>query len=142
MTVVAWPIASSLSTPFVDIAGRVHDNHDRGLLGITVHPDFPIKPYVYLLYTHDPAGVYPDAQRPMYFVGIDNARFRRPVEPGDQLILKATLTRSMRGIWKFSTVAEGYRWSPLAIAAAFLAIGGMIGALRREKEVVAPPDAA
>jgi len=52
------------------------------------------------------AGEYPDTERPMYFVGIDNARFRRPVEPGDQLILKATLTRSMRGIWKFDTVAE------------------------------------
>ena len=52
------------------------------------------------------AGVYPDEQRQLYFVGIDKARFRRPVEPGDQLILKATLTRSIRGIWKFSTVAE------------------------------------
>ena len=38
----------------------MHDNHDRGLLGITVHPDFPLQPYVYLLYTHDPTGVYPD----------------------------------------------------------------------------------
>jgi 3-hydroxyacyl-[acyl-carrier-protein] dehydratase len=52
------------------------------------------------------AGVYPDESRPMYFVGIDKARFRRPVVPGDQLVLKATLERSMRGIWKFSTVAE------------------------------------
>ena len=52
------------------------------------------------------AGVYPDSERPMYFVGIDNARFRKPVEPGDQLILNATLERSMRGIWKFSTLAE------------------------------------
>jgi 3-hydroxyacyl-[acyl-carrier-protein] dehydratase len=52
------------------------------------------------------AGVYPDEHRQLYFVGIDNARFRRPVEPGDQLILKATLTRSIRGIWKFSTIAE------------------------------------
>ena len=42
----------------------------------------------------------------------------------------------------FSTALEGYRWSPLAIAGALLAIGGMTGALRREKEVVAPPDAA
>jgi 3-hydroxyacyl-[acyl-carrier-protein] dehydratase len=42
----------------------------------------------------------------MYFVGIDKARFRRPVEPGDQLILKANLERSLRGIWKFETVAE------------------------------------
>ena len=31
------------------------------------------------------AGVYPDAERPMYFVGIDKARFRQPVEPGDQV---------------------------------------------------------
>ena len=52
------------------------------------------------------AGVYPDESRPMYFVGIDKARFRRPVVPGDQLVLKATLERSMRGIWRFSTVAE------------------------------------
>ena len=41
----------------------------------------------------------------------------------------------------FSTALEGYRWSPLAIAGALLAIGGMIGALRRDR-VVAPPDAA
>ena len=39
------------------------------------------------------AGVYPDETRPMYFVGIDKARFRRPVVPGDQLVLKATLER-------------------------------------------------
>jgi 3-hydroxyacyl-[acyl-carrier-protein] dehydratase len=52
------------------------------------------------------AGVYPDDKRQLYFVGIDNARFRQPVEPGDQLILKATLTRSIRGIWKFTTAAE------------------------------------
>ena len=52
------------------------------------------------------AGVYPDEKRELYFVGIDKARFRRPVLPGDQLILKATLERSLRGIWKFSTIAE------------------------------------
>lgn len=52
------------------------------------------------------AGVYPDEKRQMYFVGIDKARFRRPVEPGDQLILKATLERSLRGIWKFAAIAE------------------------------------
>ena len=38
-------------------------------------------------------------------VGIDGARFRKPVEPGDQLILNATFVRAMRGIWKFSTSA-------------------------------------
>ena len=52
------------------------------------------------------AGVYPDENRQLYFVGIDKARFRRPVVPGDQLIMKATLERSLRGIWKFSTLAE------------------------------------
>jgi 3-hydroxyacyl-[acyl-carrier-protein] dehydratase len=52
------------------------------------------------------AGVVPDEETRFYFVGIDEARFRRPVEPGDQLILKATLERAVRGIWKFSTVAE------------------------------------
>jgi len=39
----------------------------------------------------------------LYFlVGIDKARFKRPVEPGDQLILKANLVRARRGIWVFS----------------------------------------
>jgi 3-hydroxyacyl-[acyl-carrier-protein] dehydratase len=52
------------------------------------------------------AGVVPDEQTRFYFVGIDGARFRKPVEPGDQLVLKAKLERALRGIWKFSTVAE------------------------------------
>lgn len=52
------------------------------------------------------AGVVPDEETRFYFVGIDGARFRRPVEPGDQLVLKAKLERAIRGIWKFSTVAE------------------------------------
>lgn len=51
-------------------------------------------------------GVVPDEDSRFYFVGIDRARFRRPVVPGDQLALKATLERTLRGIWKFSTVAE------------------------------------
>ena len=52
------------------------------------------------------AGVVPDEKSRFYFVGIDKARFRRPVEPGDRLVLKATLERAIRGIWKFETVAE------------------------------------
>ena len=42
----------------------------------------------------------------------------------------------------FSTWLEGYRWSPLAIAGAVLALGGMVGALSRPRAVVAAPDAA
>ena len=52
------------------------------------------------------AGVIPDENTRFFFVGIDAARFRRPVEPGDQLILRAEFRRAMRGIWKFATVAE------------------------------------
>ncbi len=52
------------------------------------------------------ADVIPDESTRFFFVGIDSARFRKPVEPGDQLILKATFQRAMRGIWKFGTVAE------------------------------------
>lgn len=51
------------------------------------------------------AGVVPKDDSRFYFVGIDDARFRKPVEPGDQLILKAEFLRAMRGIWKFRTAA-------------------------------------
>ena len=37
-----------------------------------------------------------------YFAGIDNVRFKKPVSPGDQLILKVKIDRIMRGIWKYS----------------------------------------
>ncbi len=38
----------------------------------------------------------------IYFVGIDGARFKRPVVPGDQLRMEAKLLRHTRGIWKFA----------------------------------------
>lgn len=41
-----------------------------------------------------------------YFVGIDNARFKKPVTAGDALRLNVTLVRSVRGIWKFSAEAR------------------------------------
>jgi len=50
-------------------------------------------------------GVIPDENTRFYFVGIDNARFRKPVQPGDQLILTARIGRALKGIWKFSTAA-------------------------------------
>lgn len=48
----------------------------------------------------------PDEKSVYYFAGIDGARFKRPVTPGDQLIIKVELTRSMRGVFKFQAVAE------------------------------------
>ncbi len=50
-------------------------------------------------------GVIPDENTKFYFAGIDKARFRKPVVPGDQLILTARVERALRGIWRFSTVA-------------------------------------
>ncbi len=41
-----------------------------------------------------------------YFVGIDNARFKKPVMPGDTLELNAEIKRIARGIWWFSTHAR------------------------------------
>ena len=40
-----------------------------------------------------------------YFVGIDKARFKRPVEPGDQLRLSVEVIKVKRGIWVFDTEA-------------------------------------
>jgi 3-hydroxyacyl-[acyl-carrier-protein] dehydratase len=51
-------------------------------------------------------GIVPDAETRFYFVAIDHARFRKPVEPGDQLLLKVTLKRAFKGIWKFHGSAE------------------------------------
>lgn len=41
-----------------------------------------------------------------YFVGIDKARFKRPVEPGDQLVINVSTKRQMKGIWQFETNAR------------------------------------
>jgi 3-hydroxyacyl-[acyl-carrier-protein] dehydratase len=50
--------------------------------------------------------VIPQPDSRFYFVGIDKGRFRIPVLAGDQIILKASLLRSLKGIWKFETRAE------------------------------------
>ena len=51
------------------------------------------------------ANVIPDEETRFYFVGIDKARFRKPVEPGDQIVLTAQIKRVLRGVWRFSTAA-------------------------------------
>ena len=58
----------------------------------------------------------PDAV--FYFVGIDNARFKRPVGPGDQLILHATLERVRGGIYRFN--CKGTVDDELAVEAAVM----------------------
>ena len=51
-------------------------------------------------------GAKPHADSLYYYVGIDEARFKKPVVPGDQLELEVKLERFMRGIGKFSCVAR------------------------------------
>jgi 3-hydroxyacyl-[acyl-carrier-protein] dehydratase len=50
-------------------------------------------------------GQKPDDNAVVYFVGIDGARFKRPVEPGDQLKMQVEILRQARGIWKFHAKA-------------------------------------
>jgi 3-hydroxyacyl-[acyl-carrier-protein] dehydratase len=57
------------------------------------------------LLAFDTLGVTPDDKSVYYFAGIDGARFKRPVEPGDQLLLDVSLDRMKAGIFKFSAKA-------------------------------------
>ena len=51
-------------------------------------------------------GSAPNQHTLYYFVGIDSARFKKPVEPGDQLLLKVEYLWDKRGVWKFKARAE------------------------------------
>ena len=48
----------------------------------------------------------PDEKSVYYYAGIDNARFKRPVVPGDQLEIEVAILGSKRGVWKFGCVAR------------------------------------
>ena len=69
-------------------------------------------------------GRLPSETEMYYFAGVDNARFRRPVQPGDQLVIEIDLVRATRGIWK---VAGRGKVEDKVVAAADL-----MGALRDE----------
>ena len=58
------------------------------------------------LLAFDLQGVTPDDKTVYYFAGIDGARFKRPVEPGDQLIMEVTLERLKAGVFKFKGMAH------------------------------------
>lgn len=47
-------------------------------------------------------GSLPSDDSVYYFAGIDSARFKKPVSPGDQIILHVKIDRIIRGIWKYS----------------------------------------
>lgn len=58
------------------------------------------------LLSFDTMGVTPDDKTVYYFAGIDGARFKRPVEPGDQLMMEVTLERMKAGIFKYKGVTR------------------------------------
>jgi 3-hydroxyacyl-[acyl-carrier-protein] dehydratase len=60
--------------------------------------------------------------KPVYFLGIDNVRFRKPVIPGDQLRLELEVTKHRRSIWGFR--GKAYVDDKLAAEADFLAMLG------------------
>jgi 3-hydroxyacyl-[acyl-carrier-protein] dehydratase len=78
-------------------------------------PHMPIMPGVLILEAMAQAagllsfhtqGIKPDDKTACYYVGIDRARFKRPVVPGDQLEIEVSLERFLRGIGKFDCVAR------------------------------------
>ncbi len=78
-------------------------------------PHYPVMPGVLIIealaqaaaiLTFKTVGGKPDENAVYYFVGIDDARFKKPVMPGDILKLSVTFERAVRGIWKFKTEAR------------------------------------
>jgi 3-hydroxyacyl-[acyl-carrier-protein] dehydratase len=77
-------------------------------------PHFPVMPGVLIIEAlAQAAGILsfktmemkPDDKSVIFFVGIDNARFKRPVVPGDVLSLHVSIERNIRGIWKYKAQA-------------------------------------
>jgi 3-hydroxyacyl-[acyl-carrier-protein] dehydratase len=94
----------------------------RGVKNVTMNepffaghfPGFPVMPGVLVIealaqvaaiLSHLTRGTRADASSLIFFAGIDRARFRRQVLPGDQLILEADVVRIVRGVGKFNTRA-------------------------------------
>ena len=74
------------------------------------YPHHPVMPGVLIveamaqaaaLLSFKTMGSKTDDKSVYYFAGIDGARFKRPVSPGDQLILEVKISATKRGIWKF-----------------------------------------
>lgn len=77
-------------------------------------PSRPVMPGVLMLealaqaaaiLSFESADAEPGDDTVVYFAGIDNARFKRPVGPGDQLILEAVIDRAKSGIFRYKTRA-------------------------------------
>lgn len=78
-------------------------------------PGYPVMPGVLIMEALAQAagvlsfvtlGEKPDGSSLFFFAGIDNARFKRPVMPGDQLHLHVEIARQMKSVWKYRAVAR------------------------------------
>ena len=78
-------------------------------------PGYPVMPGVLIIealaqvsviLVYQTLGRRPDNKSLIFFAGIDNARFKRQVFPGDQLVLEATELRLVRGVGKFAVRAS------------------------------------
>lgn len=95
----------------------------RALKNVTINepffpghfPNHPVMPGVLIvealaqaaaILSFETLGQAPDADAVYYLVGVDNARFKKPVQAGDQLILEVDLIKVMRGIWKYRARAK------------------------------------
>lgn len=105
------------------VIDMVPGEHITALKNVTVNEEFfnghfphsPVMPGVLIIEAMAQAaailsfktqGQVPDENSVLYFAGIDNARFKRPVVPGDQLRFEMKILRNMRGIWKYHGVAK------------------------------------
>lgn len=78
-------------------------------------PHYPVMPGVMIveamaqaagILSFKTTGQTPDENSLYFFIGIDKARFKKPVRPGDQLVMRVKIVRQMHGIWKFSAEAR------------------------------------
>ncbi len=78
-------------------------------------PHFPVMPGVLIIEALAQAAAIlsfitmndkPNTNSLYYFVGIDNARFKKPVSPGDALHLQVSLVKHMRGVWRYNAQAK------------------------------------
>jgi len=78
-------------------------------------PHHPIMPGVMLIeamaqaaaiLAFESSKLRPDDKSVVYFLGIDEARFKSPVVPGDQLVLEARIERHLKGVWRFAAEAR------------------------------------
>ena len=78
-------------------------------------PSYPVMPGVLILEALAQAAgiltfvhkkILPPEGELYFLAGIDNARFKKPVRPGDQLVLEVRILKQRRGLWKFEGIAS------------------------------------